>query len=252
MRWPIETTVSARTLPTVMGVPTAVLGGAEVLGEEPDGVTHGVPTPPLRDLRPPGVTTETIIDRNADIIPMRRASDRRKARYREMVVPRALSAGAILLITPLLFEIPIAAAQPRIEAGTLTCRIGPGVGALIASRRQMTCFYRPREGRRVEQYSGTITRFGFDVGITAGGIMSWVVLVRTTVSRSGALAGHYIGASGEASFGLGPGAKALIGGSRRSTVLQPFSVAGQVGVNFALGVAGLTLRYKGSTTPEAG
>jgi hypothetical protein len=45
---------------------------------------------------------------------------------------------------------------------------------------------------------------------------------------------------------VGVGANALVGGSRRSTVLQPISVVGQVGVNLALGVAGLTLRFAGS------
>ena len=48
--------------------------------------------------------------------------------------------------------------------------------------------------------------------------------------------------SGSASLGLGAGANALVGGSHRSFALQPLSVSGQVGVNLALGVAGLTLR----------
>jgi hypothetical protein len=34
----------------------------------------------------------------------------------------------------------------------------------------------------------------------------------------------------------------LIGGSHRSIALQPLSVEGQVGVNLALGVAGLSLQ----------
>ena len=46
----------------------------------------------------------------------------------------------------------------------------------------------------------------------------------------------------DASLELGAGAKVLIGGSHRSVALQPLSVSGQVGVNLALGVAGLTLR----------
>jgi hypothetical protein len=45
-------------------------------------------------------------------------------------------------------------------------------------------------------------------------------------------------------IGPGIGAKALIGGSRRSTVLQPVSVMGKVGANLALGVTGLTLRFE--------
>jgi hypothetical protein len=141
-------------------------------------------------------------------------------------------------------------AQDRTEAGTLTCRIGPGIGALIASHRQMRCRFDPRGGGRVEEYSGTITRFGLDVGVTAASKMAWVVFARTRALRSGALAGHYVGASADASLGLGGGAKALIGGSRRSTVLQPFSVVGQVGINLALGVAGLRLHYKGSSESQ--
>jgi len=52
----------------------------------------------------------------------------------------------------------------------------------------------------------------------------------------------YVGASGEVSLGLGVGANALIGDSQRSIALQPLSVEGQVGVNLAMGVAGLSLR----------
>lgn len=164
---------------------------------------------------------------------------------------RSLSVSLALLTTVLFAGTSGVLARERTEAGKLTCRIGPGVGAIIASHRHMRCRFDPRGGGRVEEYSGTITRFGLDVGVTAASVMSWVVFVRTRVFHSGALAGHYVGASGEASLGVGGGAKALIGGSRRSTVLQPFSVVGQVGVNLALGATGLTLRYKGSSTSES-
>jgi hypothetical protein len=55
------------------------------------------------------------------------------------------------------------------------------------------------------------------------------------------LAGRYVGASGSASFGVGLGANALIGGFRRSIALQPLSIERHVAVNLRLGVAGLTL-----------
>ena len=164
---------------------------------------------------------------------------------------RSLSISFALMTAVLFFGTSGVLARERTEAGKLTCRIGPGIGAVIASHRQMRCRFYPRGGGRVEVYSGTITRFGLDVGITAASVMSWVVFVRTRVLQSGSLAGHYVGASGEASLGVGGGAKALIGGSRRSTVLQPFSLVGQVGINLALGVTGLTLRYKGSSTSES-
>jgi hypothetical protein len=72
--------------------------------------------------------------------------------------------------------------------------------------------------------------------------MAWGVFAPTNGYHHGALAGTYVGGSGSASLGVGVGANALIGGSHRSIALQPLSVEGQVGVNLALGVAGLSLQ----------
>jgi hypothetical protein len=156
------------------------------------------------------------------------------------------SAAAVAAMSAVLLTAatPAAAEQARVKLGTLICRVGPGIGALIASRRRMACRFEAGDGR-VERYSGTITRFGLDVGVTAGGVMTWLVVARTRHRNAGALAGHYVGVSAEASLGLGAGAKVLVGGSRRSTVLQPLSALGKAGVNLAVGVAGLTLRYQG-------
>lgn len=149
----------------------------------------------------------------------------------------AATAAALLAVTG-----PASAAPPRLQVGTLICRVGPSIGALIASRRRMTCRFEANDGR-VERYSGTMTRFGLDVGVTVGGIMAWTVVARTRNHNAGALAGHYVGVSADASLGLGAGAKVLVGGSRRSTMLQPLSGLGKAGVNLAVGVAGLTLRH---------
>jgi len=161
-----------------------------------------------------------------------------------------LGAAAAVAATVFFVELPSAGAQSRTEVGRLTCRVGPGIGALVASRRRMACRFDRFGDNRIESYSGTITRFGLDVGATAGGIMTWTVFVRTRGFPPGTLAGHYVGASGEVSMGLGVGAKALIGGSRRSVVLQPVSFIGQVGINLALGVAGMTLRYNRLAPPS--
>jgi Protein of unknown function (DUF992) len=75
-----------------------------------------------------------------------------------------------------------------------------------------------------------------------GGVMAWAVLAPTNGVSPGALAGKYVGVSGDASLGVGGGANVLVGGSHRSVALQPVSVTGNVGINLALGVAGLTLR----------
>lgn len=136
-----------------------------------------------------------------------------------------------------------AAAQTRVEIGTLVCRMSPTVGAFVGSRRRMTCNFFSSSGQVSEQYSGTITRFGVDVGALGSGILSWRVLARTGAARRGAIAGTYFGASADASLGLGAGAKVLIGGSRRSTMLQPVSWVGNIGVNLAVGITGMSLRY---------
>ena len=71
--------------------------------------------------------------------------------------------------------------------------------------------------------------------------MAWAVLGSSSAIQPGALTGRFVGASGEVSLGVGAGANLLVGGTAQSISLQPFSVEGQVGINLALGVAGLTL-----------
>ncbi len=71
--------------------------------------------------------------------------------------------------------------------------------------------------------------------------MTWAVLASTANIPTGALAGEFVGASGDISVGLGVGANVLVGGTRKSVSLQPLSVEGQVGANLALGVARMRL-----------
>ena len=105
----------------------------------------------------------------------------------------------------------------------------------------MRCVFRSNAGEQY-YYTGTITRLGLDVGISRGGRLFWAVFAPTSHIGPGALRGTYVGASGNASFGLGLGANVLVGGSHNTISLQPLSIEGQFGVNLALGVAGLTLR----------
>jgi hypothetical protein len=83
---------------------------------------------------------------------------------------------------------------------------------------------------------------GLNVGVTGGGILSWTVFAPTTGIPAGALAGEYVGASGDIGLGVGAGANILLGGSGRTFALQPLSVEGSVAVNIALGVSMLKLR----------
>lgn len=139
---------------------------------------------------------------------------------------------------------PSARAQPAggTKVGVLTCKSSASLGLIIGSRQGVRCSFSPDSGGLPENYVGHIGRLGLDLGVRGGGVMVWTVVAPTNGWQHGALAGNYVGASADASLGLGAGAKVLVGGSHRSVALQPLSVSGQVGVNLALGVAGLALR----------
>lgn len=156
---------------------------------------------------------------------------------------RPVSAFAVLAVAAAVaLSAPTMAQAPdRTRAGTLTCDISGGIGMIIASKKEVTCMFTPSGPGPREVYVGSITKFGLDVGATAGGEMVWQVLAPST-RKFGALAGHYAGASGEATVGAGVGANVLVGGSDRTVTLQPVSVQGQVGLNLAVGVAGLDLQ----------
>jgi uncharacterized protein DUF992 len=135
----------------------------------------------------------------------------------------------------------LAQAPARTKAGTLTCDISAGIGLIITSKKDVTCMFTPSQPGPREVYTGSISKFGLDIGATAGGEMVWAVYAPTD-RRFGALAGTYGGASAEATVGGGLGANVLVGGSNRTVALQPLSVQGQAGLNLAVGVAGLELR----------
>src|SRR4029077_17193647 len=120
------------------------------------------------------------------------------------------------------------------KVGLLTCYTSERIGLLIGSTQKLRCTLTPAYGPQPEHDLGTINRIGPDTGATAGGIMSWAVLAPTDGWLRGALAGDYVGASGNVAIVVGGGANVLVGGSNRSIALQPLSVEGQVGINLAL------------------
>jgi len=77
-----------------------------------------------------------------------------------------------------------------------------------------------------------MTTIGFDIGLTAGGIIVWTVFADTN-RYVGMLRRKYVGATAEVSFGAGLGANVLVGGSHRTVALQPLSAQGQVGIDLA-------------------
>ena len=156
---------------------------------------------------------------------------------------RPLSAfAALAVVAAVALPAPtMAQGADRTKVGTLTCDISGGIGLIITSKKEVACMFTPSQAGPREVYTGSITKFGLDIGATAGGEMVWAVYAPTN-RRFGALAGHYGGGSAEATVGAGVGANILVGGSNRTVTLQPISVQGQAGLNLAVGVAGLELR----------
>jgi hypothetical protein len=138
---------------------------------------------------------------------------------------------------------PVQAQRPVWEqSGTLNCDVSGGIGFIVTSQRQINCLFTPSYPAPPEQYVGTITKVGLDIGFTGAGQLVWSVLQSTT-RRRGVLAGSYAGASAEATIGAGLGANVLVGGNDRSVALQPLSIQGQVGLNVAAGIAEISLQF---------
>lgn len=152
---------------------------------------------------------------------------------------RAWIALAGLAFAPLALA-SVSQAQTRVEVGVLTCNAKGSTGFIIGSTREVHCRFK-RQGRD-EFYSGTIDKIGLDIGKTSKAAIGWAVLAPTSNLPPRSLNGTYAGVSAEATVGLGVGANALVGGSKRSIVLQPLSVQAQEGLNIAAGVSQLRLR----------
>jgi hypothetical protein len=148
------------------------------------------------------------------------------------------------LIVSLALALAVGPAAPviaqEVKAGVLSCDVSASMGLILGSRKLASCTFSPEGPGRREDYDGSITKFGLDLGLTRSGFMVWAVFTKT-VAGPGFLAGDYYGASGEATAGVGLGANVLVGGSNRTTALQPISLGGQTGFNLAIGVAALQL-----------
>jgi len=128
------------------------------------------------------------------------------------------------------------------QAGVLRCVVNPSIGFIIAGHQSMECRFTQNPPIPLQIYHGALNMIGLNIGVSAGGVFGWAVLAPTSGVPAGALAGEYVGASGDIGLGLGVGANVLVGGSARTIALQPVSVEGSVAVNVALGVSALQLR----------
>jgi len=155
-------------------------------------------------------------------------------RKAKLLAAAFLSAG--MLLAP-----SAQAAGGGVRVGTLSCNVAPGWGHVVSSNRQMHCLYRPYH-RGAERYTGTLSRYGVDLGHTRGGTLVWAVVAPTSNVGRTALEGNYGGVSANATLGVGAGANVLVGGFDRSISLQPISVEGNSGLALAAGVGYMRLR----------
>lgn len=168
---------------------------------------------------------------------------------RVLIVPFAAAALAVVMLS----AVPNASAQGEMaphthttKIGYLSCHVASGWGFIFGSSRNLDCVYTPAEsGKKIENYSGSITKFGADIGYLQSGVILWTVVapaVKVT-ENPGLLAGHYGGATASATVGLGLGGNVLVGGMDASIALQPLSIEGNTGLNVAAGVAMMDLKF---------
>jgi hypothetical protein len=143
-----------------------------------------------------------------------------------------------------MFVTPAGAQAPGAwtQVGLLNCNVDPSIGFIIAGHQSMRCQFTQNAPNPSQAYEGALNMVGLNIGVTAGKLLGWAVFAPTTGIPSGALAGEYVGASGDVGVGLGVGANVLLGGSGRTVALQPVSLQGSVAVNVTLGVSALSLR----------
>ena len=152
------------------------------------------------------------------------------------VAVAGLAVGALVLEAP-------ARADTTVKTGMMTCHEASGWGFVFGSTRSLHCTY-AASGGRVEHYTGEISKFGVDIGYQKSGVILWAVFAPSTDLAAGALTGAYGGVTAGAAVGVGGDANVLIGGSTKSISLQPVSIEGDKGINLAVGIAAISLKYQ--------
>jgi hypothetical protein len=155
---------------------------------------------------------------------------------------KGLAAVASLLLAVAISS-PARGQSLTTKTGLLTCHVARGFGWIVGSSRTAQCQYHPTGGT-VEQYSGTISKIGIDIGYLAPIVLVWAVIAPSSVPSSGALAGNYFGGTAQAAVGIGAGVNVLLGGFDKSIALQPVSIEGDTGLYLGLGIAALSLTFE--------
>ena len=135
-----------------------------------------------------------------------------------------------------------AVAQERVKAyiGSLSCNVSGSVGLIFGSTKELSCAFLTIQGTS-ESYTGSIDKFGIDIGYTKPVHMVWHVYSLGSDRSAGVLGGNFLGSQGSVSLGTGAGGNLLVGGRNNEIVLQSAGISANAGYNFADGVAALSL-----------
>lgn len=132
-----------------------------------------------------------------------------------------------------------------VQMGTLTCEATEITNAIVFTETKLACIYEGSDGL-TEEYVGDVDKIGIDLSIKSNVTMVWAVVAPTdTTYQAHQLAGTYVGASADASIGVGAGANVLVGGGDEGFALQPLSVEGIEGVGVSLGIQSFELEPAG-------
>jgi hypothetical protein len=131
---------------------------------------------------------------------------------------------AVLLTTP-----QTAVAHQGVKVGASSCEVAAGLGLIITSSKEMNCLFTSASGQS-EPYSGTIRKFGLDIGATDQGVLAWDVFAPSEGPERGALAaladraGQARGQPSEARVGGGRRGAEPVSGPDRRCRRQPYDV----------------------------
>jgi Protein of unknown function (DUF992) len=117
-----------------------------------------------------------------------------------------------------------------VKVGSLRCNEARGWGFVFGSTHDLQCVFTGLEkGEKPLHFTGTIKKFGVDIGYQPNAVLLWAVASTTEKVTPGAMAGTHYGVTAEAAWAAGLGANVLVGGSKKGFALQPVSVRGSPG-----------------------
>lgn len=148
--------------------------------------------------------------------------------------------AAVAFAAALAATLSPARAESSVETGMLDCH-GRTQSFILTSLTQMDCMYQPSVGARPQPYAASMRLVGVDVQFNQSTHMRWAVFAPTHNIGPGDIGGRYVGASANATLGVGVGANALVGGSGNTIALQPLGFQGQIGIGAAGGISALDL-----------